>query len=658
MIRSHGSRLVLIWLSVLSFTTSLAITISVFDRTTLAAMSKPWLASAAVCFALGLMWWTRPRVLKGRLSLARYEPAPTLLATLPLVLATAGFVVLSYLSDGVHGFIYHRLYYARLLSESYWPVDLLTELFLAAIVVWLLRGFLLRLGSGTDTADALSSTVSSLPSAFPLGLLALGLLLSTASLSAINVNFWRYWATADGWATIGHYPFTLTDPVHVAQGGVSLYFVSYPLLPALLSITYGVVGHNTLASYMPIILGNTLLPLAIYLTVKEITGKPLLSLLFAAATASFPLLRSYTMDVGEADGLLMTTVAFAAYFTLRARRVDAGRRAQVASGLAAAVASFSRAEGVLYAGAMFVTSLPSRWRDRRFWLSAIAFAAGIAPFSAVCIREWGMLWPGNHSGTISLSNFTRTLEVVQRSDLFSFYANALGLSKPALTAISGALLLCLVVSALQMVRRDLHLAWMPATALGNVAMVFLVGPIPAEAAKFHDFFRHISYGFPLLAVTLAYGANELLGSLRGRWRQSGSVALSALLAALVLTEIWLLQGPVRPFDTARSPLMTSDVHVTAAELVAQPLPLPVMNFRHAGATYIPNSDAYLATYPDNVYSYYSRADVREFDNPADYYAAAEAVFLTLLVLGIVPSIATEALGPRRATAVQTSVAGP
>lgn len=644
--KAGDQRLIVTWLAVVSASFALAVTICLFDRTTLAGVSKPWLASAAVCFGFSLIWWTRPRFRGGRVRLASYETTSLIWVTLPLTLMTAGFMLLIYTSDEVHGYVYHQLYYERLLSQSYWPVGLLTWLFLGSILVWQARNLLLKIGDGAKPKAALLATLLSLPSVLPIGILALGLLLSTASLSMINVNFWRYWATADGWTTIGHYPFTLSDMRQVVEGGVAPYFISFPLLPSMLVASYKLAGHNTLGSYLPIIVGNTLLPLGVYLAVKEITKSRLLALTFSVLTASFPLLRNYTMDVGEADGLLMATVVFASYFTLRAGRPEAGRRAQVAAGLAGAVAAFAREEGILYVMPMYLATLVVRWRDRRFWLSVLALGLFLGCFVAICIREFGMIWPGNHSATLALANFGKTLAVAEESGIFSMYARALGISNRVLIAIIMAILVALVLSGIQMLRRDFQLAYMPVVALGNVIMVFFVGPVPAEAAKFHDFFRHMSYGFPLLAITIAYGLSEVLRCMPSRLKQPVRLAAYAGLAALVLVELSVLGGPVSPTNTVRSPLLTSDVHVTAAEVLVNPFPLPVMKFRKEGTRYIPDDPEYMAIYPDDVYQHYAPTDVRRFDNPADYYGSAEALFLALLALLATPSLVSMLLGRR------------
>ena len=643
--RKGGGRwIVVAWLAVVSASFALAVTVSFFDRTTLAGVSRLWLASLAVCFTSSFVWWVRPQSQDGRLRLASYKTTSLMLLTLPLFLGAAGFVLLVYTSDGVHGYVYHQFYYARLLSKSYWPVGLLTWLFLGGIIVRQARNLLLMLGDGSTLKDASIAALSGLPSILPIGTIALGLLLSTASLSMINVNFWRYWATTDGWVTIGHYPFTISDMRQIVQGDVARYFVSFPLLPSMLVVSYKLVGHNTLGSYLPIIVGNTLLPLAVYLTVKEITKRPLLALFFSVLTASFPLLRSYTMDVGEADGILMTTVVFAAYFTLRASRPDAGWWAQIAAGLACAIAAFAREEGILYVMPMYLAMLVVRWRDRRFWLSVLALALFLSPFVVVCIREFGMIWPGNHSATIALDNFGRTLAVARESGVFSMYAQALGVSNEFLVVLLVVILVVLVLSGIQMLRRDFRLAYMPAVALGDAIMVFFVGPVPAEAAKFQDLFRHMSYGIPLLAITVAYGFNEVLRCTPARLRQPLTLTAYTGLTLLVLVELSVLGGPVNPINTVRSPLLTSDPHVTAVEALVSPLPLPVMSFRKDGARYVPDDPKYMAIYPDDVYQHYASADIRRFDNPADYYGSAEVVFLALLVAAGVSSLVTVLTG--------------
>lgn len=638
--KDGGQWVVVVWLAAVSASFGLAVTVSLFDRTTLSGVSRLWLASAAVCFASSFVWWVRPRFQDGRLRLAFYETTSLISLTLPLILGAAGCVLLVYTSDGIHGYVYHQFYYERLLSKSYWPVmDFAMGLYLC-VLVWALRGILLRLGSSNDLRTAVATALLESTRALPVGLLAIGLLLATVSLTMINVNFFRYWATADGLSTLGHYIYTFTDRRQVELGGLPPLFISFPLLPVALVASFGLLGHNTFAGYLPIILASSLLPLLLFLTMLEITGNRVLSFVLACVTAAFPFLRSYTLDVGEADGLLIASVVFAAYLQLRATRANSSARTALIAGVAMGVAAIARPEGILYTAAMVAAGLKGGWKRRNFWLSVTGWLVVMAGFSMASLRDLGELWPGNHSGTIKLSNFADTVQVLQGAGVFGRYANALGMTESVLTVLSVLILLLVVLSSIQMLRKDFRLVWIPVTALGNVVMVFFVGPVPAEATKYHDFFRHISYGFPLLGITLAYGANEGLGFLRGRWRRSGGAILSAALALLVLTELLVLEAPVRPYDTVRNSLLSEDVHVTAAKLLSDPYPLETIKFRRSGSFYVPDDEQYLRGYPDNVNSYYASADIRQFDNPADYYTAAEMLFIGFLVLAAAPSIAT------------------
>lgn len=623
-----------LWLACLSLAIGLAATVAVLDRTTLQGLSRQWLAALVACSLVTFAWWTRPRVERGRIRLASYEPVSLLWATAPLLLASLVLVGASYLSEEAHNYLFVHFHYRSLLSDRSLPVAFLAAAVFGYAGLWALRDLLLRLGSGVKLPQAAKATLAATAALLPVGAVFVGLLLATASLSTINVNFWRYWATADGWVSTGQYPSTFTDALHVEQGGVSRYFISFPLLPSLLATGYHFLGHNTLASHLPLILGSALLPLAVFLASRAVTQNPLMAFLFAAVMAAFPLLRNYTLDVAEADGLLMTTVALAAFLRIRADRTDGSARTQIVAGMVAGLASLARPEGVLYMGAMYLASAAVRWRVRGFWLSATAWGLVIAAFSAVTLSEFGMTWPGNHSGTIQPSNFFSTLDVVQQSRLFGQYASALGLSEEALAVIAGIVVVAVTLSGIQMLRRDFVLAWMPAAAVGNVLMVFVVGPVPAEAGKFHDFFRHISYGFPLLAVTLAYGTNEVYRSLSGHWGQLLRSGIVLGLAALVLAELHLLAGPVTPGSHTGSPIMTSDVHVMATELLVNPYPLPFMEFRLSDGRYVPDAEEYMAGFPDDVNQHYADADVRLVGNAVEYYRAAAALFLGFLVIGV------------------------
>ena len=620
------------WLVLVSASGALAATVVLFDRTTLSGVSRVWAGSLVFMSIASFVWWTNPGMANGRVHFASYQLASLVPSTLPLVVAGFALVGADYLSDEVHLQLYSSFYYPHLLSDRSWPVSGLAVIALFGCVGWTVRSALLRVEEDRGLTSALGVAMSRLPALFPWGALLLGLLLGTAAMAMINVNYWRYWATADGWASLGHYPFTLTDSNHVLGGGVAPYFISFPLLPALLSLLFPLVGHNTLALYLPLILGNVLLPIAVFLAAREATRNATLSFLVSSLLVTFPLLRRYTLDMPEADVLLMSTLCLAAYFRLRADRPAASARAQAISGLAAGLASLARAEGVLYMVAMNLAAGVKRWRSGSYWLSLLPWILIVAAFSAVALREFGMIWPGNHSGTLSLSNFGSTLAVVQESRLFSAYSSTLGLSEGMLAAILCLLLALIAYAFYRMWLEDFALSYMPAVALANVLMVFFVGPVPAEASKFHDFFRHISYGLPLLAITIAYGLNDLSNRLVGRLGTCLKGLATVGLSLLVVVQLSMLQAPVTPGENTDRPIMTSDVHVTAAELVIDRYELPVMRFQWSGSRYLPNEDAYMADFPDVLNRRYAASDVRLVGNSFEYYLTARNVFLLFLVM--------------------------
>ena len=606
-------------------------TVVIFDRTTIEGITRLWLASLALCSAGAFLWWIGPTMIRPRARKGLYEPASLVVATAPLALVSLTLVAVDYLSDSVHDYLFGHFFYRQLLSGQDWPVMLLAVGAVCYPLLWLIRESLLEVGMGTGRVHAVSRSLNRLPSLLPLGLVVLGLLLATASVTTINVNFWRYWATADGWATIGHYPATLTDAYHVEEGNVSKYFISFPLLPSMLTVSFSLLGHTTLGAHPPMILGATLLPLAVFLCVREMTADVLLAFLVACLVGSFPLLRSYTLDVAEADSLLMTMLVLATYFSLWAYRRGTAR-AHLTAGFAAGVAALARPEGILYMGAMYAAGLRDRWRDRHYWLSAIAFGLIAAGFSAISLHEFGVIWPGNHSNTINPSNVPRTLAVVQESQLLWKYATVLGMSQTQLAAGLCVLLVALLLCTVQMIRRDLRLVFMPMAALGNLVMVFFVGPIPAEATKFQDFFRHISYGFPFLAITLAYGLNQAARVSRGWWAPMPRVVVAVGLAWLTLVGLSILAGPVTPGAHVNSPIMTSDVHFTAPTLLTSPYPLPVTKFQLSESRYVPDEHDYMAVYPDEIRAHYAPADVRLTGNAIEYYRAAQVVFLGFLAM--------------------------
>ncbi len=631
-----NSRLAMLWLALVSGAGSLVVTVSLFDRVAPLDVTRLWALSLLLFWGLFFFWWVQPQIVAGHIRLAEYEPRALIVATLPLVAGCLGLVAAIYLSDSVHLAFYSHLYYRQLLADRSWPVFILPIVALVSVLGWLIRDIVLHLSKGWSGREAVCLALARLTRLLPVGVLLFGLLLSTATLSMINVNYWRYWATADGWL-IGHYPFTLTDRLHVVEGGVAPFFISFPLLPAMLSALFPVIGHATLSCYLPLIAGNVLLALALFLTVREITRSPLLALLTSALTVSFPLLRRYTLDMAEADNLLMATVVFAAYWRVRANRDSSVTWVQTVAGFCAGLASLARAEGILYMGAMYLCSLPQHWRERGYWLSVGVWALVCSGFSAVMLRDYGMIWPGNHSGTLSLANFGRTLEVVREARLFSAYSSALGLDEWALTALLVVAMGLIGYGLLRMLAREPSLSYMPAAALGNVLMVFFVGPVPAEAAKFHDFFRHISFGFPLLAVTIAHGLYEMRGAVSGRLGAGLKLSAVALFSALVFVQLSMLHAPVDPAVPAARPIMTSDIHVLATELLIDRYELPVMRFKLVDGRYLPDEDLYMADFPDVLARHYKDRDVRLVGNAGEYYEAAAYVFVLLLAACLLAS---------------------
>jgi len=619
-----------IWLGLVAASASLAVTVVLFDRTTLIGVTRQWLLCFVVCFALFLSWWARPRITSSGIKIESYDSRSLRWVALPLVSCCLGLVIVVYAFDSVHQSLYSRLYYERLMSDRTWPVAILTACCLSYVVLWCVRELLLGVAKGLEPRWAALAAVAAIPSLMPAGVAFLGLLLGTASLAMINVNYWRYWATVDGWTMIGHYPMTMTDSLHVESGNVSPYFVSFPLLPAMLAVSFSLLGHNTLGAYAPLILSNAVLAIAAFLLIREITKSSLLAFLFSSLVVSFPLLRNYTLDMAEADVALMAMVSLASYLKLRAARADAHLSVQALSGVFAGLASLARPEGVLYMAAMYLASFREQWRKRAYWVSTLAWGIALGLFSAVSVREFGMIWPGNHSGTLRLANFVDTVRVADEAKLFSTYAAALGVSEDVLVASLALAAVLLLFASVRMVRKDLALTFMPVAAVGNVIMVFFVGPVPAEAAKWHDFFRHISYGFPLIVATMAYGIVAIWAIVPASWERAFKSLSVALIVALVVFNLSVLRTPVSPGNQMVRPLMTSDVHILATELLVNPLELPTMRFQHAEGRYVPIADDYLNVFPDPLSQHYSRSDIRSAGNAVEYYQSATVLFFGML----------------------------
>jgi hypothetical protein len=117
---------------------------------------------------------------------------------------------------------------------------------------------------------------------------------------------------------------------------------------------------------------------------------------------------------------------------------------------------------------------------------------------------------------------------------------------------------------------------------------------------------------------------------RSARRRALQASIVLALAIIVIANLSLLKLPVSPGNVDARPLMTSDVHIMAAELIGNPCTLPVMRFEQIDGRYVPIADVYLNSFPDPLVRHYSASDIRTVGNAVDYYLAAGVVFIGFL----------------------------
>lgn len=564
-----------------------------------------WLTGYVLFFTVALVWLTLFSIRLGRLQAEPRRLLRTLVAVEgPLsALALIGSLAV-YLSDQVN----HQLSYFLQPTPT-------VALLLVALGTAVAQEVAVR-ASQAGTTEALQLALADCRRwALPLSLLLLGLLQGASYLWVIGNDYTRYWAVADAISSRVGYPAAYNQPVYVAEG-MDRYSIELPLFPLLLLLAYTLVGHDTLAAHLPALLANTLFPLLLHaLYCRAGFGRPLA---FAAATivAVFPFFRLYTLNAPVPDAVFVTLLVAAGYLLLRL----IGDREQrwlpwPAFGVVAGLTALTRAEGMLYAAAMFLALLPYLSK-LRLYLAGIAFLATIAPFSVTMMAVFGKPWPHNAGSSFSLHYITENLDWLWWLSV-PWYAAPFGLSPSVFGLVVAFLTALCLAGTLWMLRERWQLAALPTAAGLQIATVFTVSPRVAGADQWFDFFRHISYGIPFAVLPLLFLVSRLsvaapparwvftlpLGRLRPRFGILHLVALLGLAFTAYL--LHLLAHPSQTWGSGAGQLLTSDVWVSFHDLVSNRYPLLQLPFVPIdGVLMIDPSFEYIPRHLESVKAFY------------------------------------------------------
>ncbi|NDB73834.1 MAG: hypothetical protein EB033_15045, partial [Proteobacteria bacterium] len=135
-------------------------------------------------------------------------------------------------------------------------------------------------------------------------LLATGVATSGAWHVVATDDLLRYWAISD--SIRAGAPYFVTDGV---PGDGSFYLVDLPGYPILASLAYEILGHTYAALRTPAILASSLLPLAIWASVRAVGAGRVWALALSLALVTLPHLRTYVVGAAQPDGLLATFMA-------------------------------------------------------------------------------------------------------------------------------------------------------------------------------------------------------------------------------------------------------------------------------------------------------------------------------------------------------------
>ena len=438
---------------------------------------------------------------------------------------------------------------------------------LTAYLAWLL----IALSSG-HRAEQLSSTLARHRSAAILiSLMGVGLLQASSYIAVTMDDLARYWTAADFLQNGIGYP-VWWGAEGTAQAGPGEPWVDPPAFSLMILGGFAAVGHNFHSVHVPIFIANLFLPAAIYLAARALAVSRSIAFIASTLTVLFPPLQIHTLGASEPDAVFVLELAFAVLFFARACRIDAGLWDKLALGVIAGLMALTRPEGLIYAGA-FTLAVPVMRRRLGDWLPATIAAGAAASFALFVALATDAFWPARSSG-LSLGNIGLNLDSLL-GIAWPYYARVLLIDdfRAVLLVAVFAIAVVLGVGRLAVANRPMLIV--PAALAINLLAALALSPLALRSYEPTEYFRHLSYGLPLLALLSAVGADWVVRQFKGRWEVAKTVLWIAALA-LIVGELYLLATPEEFYhgNTAGSLLRGGDIYVQALDLVRYPIELP------------------------------------------------------------------------------------
>jgi len=510
----------------------------------------------------------------------------------------------------------------------------------------------------------------------PSALLLAGVLLASVYVLPLGNAFVRVWSVADAINSGVPYPVTITELPSVLAGSPP-YIWDLPIFPALLHLSFALLGHTTTAAHLPAALSVVLFPLSLYLLIRQATGSRSVSLVFTALASLFPYLRYYVLSLPDPDPFLLTILCFAAYFYLRALDAPARLPRWIVAGLFTGLLALARPEGILYSVFLTLGVLGFRPGLKQLALFLVSFGLFLGPMVLTWYTNFGFLWPQNYNRTLGLGHPADTYSALAGSGSIGRYVRGLGLDETWALGFLTLFVVAVLAGLLLMSRKDRRMLVIALSGLGNTVMVFFTNPWVTNAFHTADFFRHISYGIPFLVMTAAYAVHQIGGAgskipfdsvprrnegakeareegnplafslsrslarhfvascLRGYqrgsklWPRFLRAAILLLLLAAMIREGDIVANPTATHRPGATQVLTDYTYLSMQAILEHPMPLPRMAYYWNGEV----TFAYptFMNWPEDVVEFYRHLDM-SFDSAGRPFGYATAVAF-LLAMG-------------------------
>ncbi len=409
-------------------------------------------------------------------------------------------LVLTYSSDRFYSTLNDAL------ELPHWRMQLLAgALMLAVVTETLQAGAVKWLSHKNATASsAVLAAFTMRANLLPLvSLAAIGVLQAIPTGSPIGDDIWHYTQVADALLAGQPYPIHAVGQDYQAVG-MTMNYPALPLFPLLLASSFSVFGHNLAGVALPTVVATAAFPVLLYAVCLSMTGSRAISYTTAILLFLFPIYQIHLLGSPEPDTVFVTLLLAGTVIAKKATGSSL-KRYWLGAGAVMGLVTLARPEGILFSVALFMSFFVWHRQQKGYWLSGLAYTIALLPFVATYYSRTGSLWPTTFGGTLGLLNLAANIRVLQDPAL-PWYSQAVGINDLALMALLITIAVGAVLGGFAIWRSQPDLVYIPITGLGNIAMGFFVNPSVMLAYSPVEFLRHVSFGIPFVAVSLACAA--------------------------------------------------------------------------------------------------------------------------------------------------------